>query len=66
MRIRIGEDEFTIWFADVDNGDPLGGPHVVEMPAIDFADYKRVQSEFEEWQRRLCAAVVKIKNVKAR
>jgi hypothetical protein len=52
MRLRVGSDEFMLYFCSAED-DRLGGEVLIEMSPIAYADYKRVQAEHESWQKRL-------------
>ena len=52
MRLRVGSDEFMLYYCSPED-DQFGGDVVIELPAREFADYKRVEALHQAWQRKL-------------
>ena len=52
MRLRVGSDEFMLYYCSADD-DPFGGDVVIELPAREFAEYKKVEALHAAWQRKL-------------
>ena len=61
MKLRLGADEFVQYYLSPED-DGLGGNVMITLRARDYANYKRVQEEFDTWQRRLAGLMTEHRN----